>query len=250
MLALLLAPLLLSGSPTQVSSPTRWRIPIVNPGFEQTSRPLAPGEWTNGMGGAGVPVGTRPSFYEPVSFDDPVEVLGWRTYLPPGQPTLNAGVLHPPTSLQGQPWVTGHGGQYVAMAHHQWSQQTLRARVRPGVRYRLDFLCGNGAWEPGDGVYVALLATPDAKTLAIPGTPGVTTLALTSGLHPPFGSEGLMLPWHLVWEAPDPLPASIQGHRLAIAFVGSDGIPLMNFDDFELHATRRLPPAPDPRPRP
>lgn len=222
-------------------------LPIVNPGFEEVSRPLAVGEITNGVGGAGVAVGTRATFFHPPQFVDTVEVPGWRTYLPPTTNTVYAGVMHPPTNSMGQPFVTGHSGAHVATLHHVWMQQTLPVRVRPRTRYRLSFLAGIGLWQPGDGVYVALLAAPDLETPAFPGVPGVTTMVL-SGQFAPFGSEGQMLPYEVEFTTPATLPPSLAGRYVAIAFVGSDGIPMMNYDDFRLEATR-LVGTPPPRER-
>lgn len=220
-------------------------LPIVNPGFEQLSRPLVPGEVTNGAGGVGVLVGTRSGPFELPQYDDPVEVPGWRTFLPSAPDVVvHAGVLHPPTG--GQPaFLSGYSGDNVASLRHHWIQQTLPVRWQPNTHYSLSFLAGAAADKPGDGVYVALLGSPDLETLAFAGTPGVTTVTM-SAFYPPFGSAGQMLPWSIEVTTPSVLPADLAGRFIAIAFIGSDGIPLMNYDDFRLEATRI---APRPRAR-
>lgn len=234
--------LLWVGLALQAPAPAQ-ELPIVNPGFEQLSRPLAPGEITNGAGGTGVPVGTLADFFALPQFDDPVEVAGWRTPLPSGQGnfTVYAGVMNPPPGLPNEPFLEGYSGTYVAATRHVWMQQTLPVRYRPRTRYTLSFLCGAGRTEPGDGVYAALLASPDLATLAFVGVPGVTTVALSAYSTPP-GSEGQMLPYSIEFTTPAVLPATLQGHYIAIAFVGGDGIPLMNFDDFKLTAKRLVTP--------
>jgi len=225
MLATLVATLLLAQTTDVVE------LPIVNPGFESLSRPLAQGELTNGAGGVGVQVGTRASFFHQPQFVDTVVVPGWRTYQVPGA-TIASGVLNPPAN-----YLAGHSGTYVASAQHVWMQQTLDARVRPRTKYTLTFLSGAGSWTPGDGVYMSLLASPDRATLAFPNVPGVTTLTQV-GFFPAPGFEGQMLPYTVEITTPDVLPANLRGRWLAIAFVGSDGIPIMNFDDFRLTAER------------
>jgi hypothetical protein len=219
-------------------------LPIINPGFELTSRPLVPGEITNGAGGAGVFVGTRmPWAGGGVSFADPVEVPGWRTLLPPPQnpnATIYAGVLNPPILSSGGnpiPFMTGYEGQHIAAAQVSSMQQTLSVQVQPNVHYRLSFLAGNGMFDVGQGVYVGLMASPDLETLAFFSTPGVTTLAQTQGVIVPPGSDGTMTRFHIDYTSPAVLPANIVNHYLAITFIGSDGIPRMCFDDFRLQAT-------------
>ena len=208
---------------------------IINPGFEHVSRPLLPGEITNGAGGAGVPVGTRVDLYAPPQFDDLVEVPGWRTVLPPGGFLIFTGVLNPPENDAGEPFVTGHLGQHVVAARNVWMQQTLTEFYQPNTRYTLSFLCGGGLWEPADGVFAALVASPDIETLAFPGVPGTTTLVMSSYTIP-LGSEGTMLPWELDYQTPETLPGNLTDYHIAVAFVGGDGLTLMNFDEFHLVA--------------
>ena len=219
------------------------RIAIINPGFELTSRPLIDGEITNGCGGAGVTVGTRMPFRgSGVSFANPVEVPGWRTYLPPPNnpnATIWAGVLNPPVmnTINGpQPFLANMEGQHVAAAQVSWMQQTLNVKVRPSTRYQLRFRAGNGLFDLGEGVYVSLLASPDLQTLAFLNTPNVTTLALTQGVGIPPGSTGSMTQFQIEYVSPRILPANVSNRYLAISLIGSDGIPRMCFDDFQLTA--------------
>jgi hypothetical protein len=219
-------------------------LPIINPGFEMTSRPLAPGEITNGAGGAGVFVGTRfPWAGGGVSFDDPVEVPGWRTLLPPPQnpnATIYAGVLNPPILSSGGnpvPFMTGYEGQYIAAVQHSSMQQTLNVQVQPNVHYCLSFLAGNGMFDQGQAVYVGLLASPDLETLAFFGTPNVTKLVQTQGVVVPPGSDGTMTTFQIEYTSPAVLPLNVVNRYLAITFIGSDGIPRMCFDVFRLVET-------------
>jgi hypothetical protein len=219
-------------------------LPIINPGFEMTSRPLALGEITNGAGGAGVFVATRmPWAGGGVSYADPVAVPGWRTLLPPPQnpnATIYAGVLNPPIfDIGGNPvpFMTGYEGQHIAAAQVSSMQQTLNVQVQPNVHYRLSFLAGNGRFDLGQGVYVGLMASPDLETLAFFGTPGVTALVQTQGVIIPPGSDGTMTRFHIDYTSPSVLPPNIVNHYLAITFIGSDGIPRMCFDDFRLEST-------------
>ncbi len=217
-------------------------LPIVNPGFERVSRPLAVGEVTNGAGGVGVPVGTIPDPFGLPQFVDTVSVAGWRTFLPspPSSNPIYAGVLRPYNNLQGQPLLVGYSGNHVASLRNVWMQQTLTARIQARTRYRLSFLAASGLWEPRSGIYVALLAAPDRETLAFAGTPGVATLVFSSILPAP-GTEGQMMPYELEYVSPANLPRDLRNMFLAIAFIGSDGIPQMNFDDFRLEASPMQP---------
>lgn len=220
-------------------------LPIVNPSFEETSRPLAIGELTNGAGGAGVPVGTKPMMFSPPQFDNLVEVPGWRTYLPPEndpEATLWAGVLSVP-NIGDVPYLDNADGQNVAQLHHHWMQQTLNVHVQPNTHYRLTFLAGTGFADTHEGIYVSMLAAPDLETLAFPNVPGVTELVRTQGLYPPLGSVGHLLPWELEFTTPETISDDLAQSFLAISFIGSDGIPRTNFDDFKLEATTLPSPA-------
>ena len=212
-------------------------LPIVNPGFELTSRPLMEGEVSNGAGGVGVPVGTRPSMFSPPQFDNLVEIPGWRTYLPPPEnpdAMIWAGVLRSPSG-----YITGGlGGANVAQSHHMPMQQTLDVRVKPDTRYTLTFRAGIGVGDTSEGIYVSLLAAPDLMTPAFPNFPGVTTLGITQGQYAPHDSSGELRPYVLEVTTPAALPDGLGSKYLAISFVGSDGIPRMNFDDFHLQAAR------------
>jgi len=228
-----LALVLLLGSCSPVAAVL---LPIINPSFETLSRPLAVGEITNGSGGAGVPVGTRPDFSASPQFVDTVEVPGWRTALPANSSIVHSGVMNPPFDGGGMPFLTGYSGTYVVSARIANMQQTLPVLIQPDTRYRLTFLSGIGLWEPGGGVFASLLGTPDLTTLAFLGTPNVTVLA-NSAYVPPQGSAGQMLPYALEYTTPAVLPSNVEGRYIAISFIGSDGIPLMSFDDFALDAT-------------
>ncbi len=211
-------------------------LPIVNPSFEQLSRPLTAGEQTNGAGGVGVFVGTRYYTSSSVSYDNPVEVPGWRTYLTPGA-RIYAGVLNPPLlGVPPQPFMTGHDGTYIASVQVAALQQTIDHTLRANTRYRLSFLAGIGRFGTANGVYISLVAAPDLQTVAIDGQPNIITLIRSQGLLPPRESFGTMLPYTLEYTTPSVLPPTLQGRYIAISFTGGDGIPRTCFDDFRLEA--------------
>ncbi len=215
------------------------QVPIANPSFETLSRPLTEGEVTNGCGGAGVSVGTRASFFAIPQFDDTVEVTGWRTRLPPDNnptATIYAGVLAPPEWSPGQRFLTNPAGEYVASLHHVPVQQTLAVKVRPDTRYRLRFLAGFGVGDTPEGVYIALLAAPDRET-PVYIQQDAPILVQSSGLYPPIDSEGELRPYEITATTPSTLSAEFRNKYVAISFIGSDGIPRMNYDDFTLEAT-------------
>lgn len=219
-------------------------LPLVNPSFEDTSRPLAIGEITNGAGGVGVPVGTRPNHFAGAQFASTVEVAGWRTYLPtPQNPTatIRAGVLRPHEVSPGVAYLTGYVGQHVVTSQNAAMQQTLPYQINPATRYRLTFLAAPGATGSLEGIYVSLLGAPDLTTLVFNGSTG-TVLAQTQGLIPLPGSESQMREYALEVSTPPVLPANLQGRYLAVALVGSDGIPIMNFDEFRLEFLPVCPP--------
>lgn len=213
-------------------------LPIINPGFEEVSRPLAVGEITNGAGGAGVAVGTRASFFASPQFEDTVEVAGWRTFLPPPNnptATIRAGAMRPPIFGM-TPFLNGYSGVHVASLQNASMQQTLPVPLEPDTRYELTFLAGFGVGTTPEGVYVALLAVPDLESVYFRNTPGAHVLAQTQGVFFLPGDEGEMLPHALEYTTPATLPESLNGRYIAISFVGSDGIPITNYDDFRLTA--------------
>ena len=214
-------------------------LPIINPGFETVSRPLAVGEISNGAGGAGVPVGTRASVFAGPQFVDTVEVEGWRTYLPPPNnptATIRAGAYSPPEFQPGVAYLSGYSGTHVAWTQNAPMQQTLPVLIEPATTYTLTFRAGVGRGDTPEGVYVGLYGATDLETLVFNASTG-SVLAITQGLVAPNGSEGQMLPYSLEVTTPAVLPAALTDRYIAIAFVGSDGIPSMAFDDFRLEAT-------------
>lgn len=220
-------------------------LPISNPSFEEVSRPLEVGEQSNGAGGAGVQVGMRfPFVGGEVEWDNPVEVPGWRTRLRQDDPEviIYAGVLNPPLMGQGQPFMTGQDGQYIAAAQAAPIQQTLNIQLQPNTRYELSFLAGIGLFDPDYAVFVGLLASPDLETFAYQGAPNVITLARTQSVNPPPDAAGTMLRYSIEYTSAAELPAELVGRYVAISAIGSDGTPRVCFDDFRLDAT----PVPEP----
>ena len=121
-------------------------IEVANPSFEETSRSLAVGEQTNGVGGTGVFVSTRYPFAGGIpNWDDPVEVPGWRSRLPQnGSPDIvYAGILHPPP-IGDNSFITGQDGQNVFAIQVSQAGQALDHRLLPNTQYRLEFLAGIG----------------------------------------------------------------------------------------------------------
>ncbi|MGE3181169.1 MAG: hypothetical protein AB7N71_06020 [Phycisphaerae bacterium] len=214
-------------------------LPIVNPGFEETSRPLAIGEQTNGAGASGISVGTRfPFQFGPVLWSDPVEVPGWRTLLRPfGDPgAIRTGVLHPPEISPGVPFITGREGNYLVAAQTAFLQQTLPVLIAPNTRYRLRFLGGIGRGDSDYILNVALLAAPDLETFSYQGAPNVMTLVNTIGLFPSPSVYGTLQRYGIEFITPEILPVHLAGRYLAISLIGSDGIPRGCYDDFSLEA--------------
>ncbi len=222
-------------------------IEIINPSFELTSRPLLAGEQTNGMAGAGTPVATRFPFQSGIpTWDDPVEVSGWRTrYQPPPNTSINrAGVLHPPT-INGQPFIQGQHGQNVFANQISRAGQALNHILQPNTTYRLDFLGGIGRFDSNYFFAVSFITVPTLDTLPLDGDSGVDTrrLAITSGLSHPPEANGQMLPYFLEYTTPPVLPPQHANRFLGITLFGSDGIPRVLLDDFRLEATPVPPPA-------
>lgn len=215
-------------------------IEIINPSFELTSRPLAVGEQSNGAGGVGVPVSTRfPFMGGTPSWDNPVEVLGWRTRLitQPSTSINRAGVLNPPTLLNGQQFIQGQAGQNVLANQISQVGQTLGVLVQPSTRYRLDFLGGIGRTDSDYFFAVSFIAVDSPTTLPLENQPGVQRLAITQGLNHPSNAIGQMLPYFLEFTTPAVLAPEFQGRYLGIHMYGSDGIPRVLYDDFRLDAT-------------
>ena len=215
-------------------------VPIVNPGFESVSLPLAGGEQTNGIGGSGTLLGR----YEPFPFGSglvdwsaPVTVPGWQTFTVPfGSPIqLLAGVLRP-TDLGGTPFVTGIEGDHVLAVQAALVGQRTVADLQPDTTYTLSF---QGAISSFDSDYffgVSLTAIEDAVTLPLEGQPGVTRLALGTFAPPSSTPDGIMRPYEFSYTTPAVLPPELVGTKVGIHVFGSDGIPRVLYDDFRLTA--------------
>jgi hypothetical protein len=218
-----------------------YSIPIINPGFEEISRPMNVGEITNGSGGVGVLVNTRAGFTAPPSSANQVWVAGWRTNLPPpSNPggTVYAGAMHPPVLAQGA-YITGYTGTHIATLQVSPMQQTLDHMVQPNTRYRLRFKCGIGRFDSDYAAFVGLIAVPDREGLYFRGNPATTTLVGTSGVvfEAPGNNVGVMRTEEIIYTSPGVLPMGLAGRYIAVALNGSDGFPRMNYDDIELLAT-------------
>ncbi len=214
-------------------------VPIVNPDFEQVSRPLNVGEITNGAGGVGVFVGTRANFFAGPDYTSPVEVPGWRTFTPTNPSTIvRAGAMNPPVFTQG-PYITGYSGVNIATLQVTPMQQTLPFLVQPSTRYTLTFRAGIGRFDSDYAAFAALIAVPDTTALYFRGNPATVTLVGTQSelFDAPGDTTGVMRPITIEYTSPPILPANIDGKYLCISIIGSDGFPRMNFDDFHLLAT-------------
>lgn len=222
-------------------------VPIINPGFESLNVTLRPGEQTNGAGGAPVglpetPVNTRWQFPFQPNGNSPqsgVIVPGWRT-VNPGAGNL-AGVLNPNVLINRNgvdtPWMTGYVGNHIATAQAAFMQQTLSTQVQPNTTYTLTFLAGIGITDSEYTPLIQLLAAPDLTTFITPGVPGVEFLARYEGGPIRQAQFGVMQSLSMTMTTPAILPPTLQGKYLAISFMGSDGIPRTNYDDFVLDAT-------------
>jgi hypothetical protein len=227
-------------------------VPIINPGFESLNVTLRPGEQTNGAGGAPIglpetPVTTRWQFpFNPNgnTAQSGVIVPGWRT-ANPGSGSL-AGVLNPNVLINRNgvdtPWMTGYSGNHIATAQAAFMQQTLSTQVQPNTTYTLTFLAGIGITDSEYTPLIQLLAAPDLTTFITPGVTGVEFLARYEGGPIRQAQFGVMQSLSMTVTTPAVLPPTLQGKFLAIAFLGSDGIPRTNYDDFHLDAT----PVPSP----
>jgi hypothetical protein len=225
--------------PFGVGSAVAELITIVNPGFESTSRALAVGEQSNGVGGAGMPVATRfPFMGGTPSWSNPVEVPGWRTFVQPSPSTatIRVGVLNPPL-IVGLPFIEGYAGQHVLAIQNVRAGQVLSVRVQPDTRYRLDFLGGIGRIDSDYFFGVAFIAVDTPDTLPLDNQPGVSVLVRSSGLRHPNSDIGQMRPYFLEYTTPPTLPPEIAGKFLGILFSGSDGVPRVLYDDLRLQAT-------------
>lgn len=215
-------------------------VPIINADFEQTSRPLAVGEITNGAGGVGVFVGTRADFFDvSPDYTSPVEVPGWRTNVPVNPATVvRAGVMRPPILSQGE-YITNYSGAHVATLQVSPMQQTLPLLVQPDTRYTLRFRAGIGRFDSDYAAFAALIAVPDTAGLYFRGNPATVTLVGTVSelFDAPGNTTGVMRFVTIEYVSPSVLPANVQGKFLCVSIIGSDGLPRMNFDDFSLLAT-------------
>ena len=214
-------------------------LPVVNPSFENLSRTLAIGEQTNGAAGAGQPVATRfPFAGGGVSWDNPVEVPGWRTfYIPPPDTALShVGVLNPPLRGNGEPFLTGQDGTNVCVLQAAKLGQTLDVQLQPNTRYRLEFLGGIGLFDSPYSLHAGLIAVDDLERLPLEGQPGVQRLILTSFVVP-VETIGTMRPYALEYTTPATLPPQFVDRYIGMHLYGSDGIPRVAFDNFRLDAT-------------
>lgn len=219
-------------------------LPVINPSFEDLSRPLAVGEQTNGAAGAGVPVATRfPFGGGGVSWDHPVEVPGWRTfYLPPPNTAISyVGALNPPPRSNGDPFITGYDGSNVCAVQAARIGQTLDVRLQPNTRYRLDFLGGIGLFDSPYFLHCGLIALDNLNQLPLENQPGVQRLVLAS-FDVAEDSHGTMRAYSLEYITPAVLPSNLVDRYLGIHLYGSDGIPRVLYDNFQLDAT----PVPEP----
>lgn len=215
-------------------------IPIINPSFEVTSRALQVGEQTNGVAGLGTPVATRfPFMGGTPTWDNPLEVAGWRTFVQPSPntATIRVGVLNPPL-VAGQQFIQGQDGQNVLANQNSRCGQMLDHLVQPNTTYRLDFLGGIGRFDSDYFFAVSFITAPTLDTLPLEQWPGadVRRLAITNNLNHPSSAKGQMLPYVLEYTTPAILPPEVAGRFLGIHLWGSDGIPRVLYDDFRLQA--------------
>lgn len=232
--------LLLSACLSASAAGAPYLVPIINADFEQTSRPMNIGEITNGAGGAGVFVGTRDNFNDTTpDYTSPVEVPGWRTFVPVNPAsTVRAGVMTPPI-FPGGAYITNYSGSQLATLQITPLQQTLPFLVQPNTRYTLTFRAGIGRFDSDYAAFAALIAVPDTTNLYFRGNAGTVTLVGTLGenFDMPGDNPGVMRTIAIEYLAPSVLPTNVQGKYLCVALNGSDGFPRMNYDDFSLLAT-------------
>lgn len=224
-------------------------LPIVNPGFEQLNVTLRPGEQSNGAGGVAggsglmeTPVNTRwTTPFQPGGnmAQSGVIVPGWRTA--PGGTGSLAGVLNPdvrfPTpSDPARAWMTGYSGNHVATAQAAVMQQTLNVQLAPSTLYTVSFLAGIGITDSNYFPIVQLFASPDLSTFARFGVPGVSQLAQMPFVNIDRPQFGAMRPYSFTYTTPSVLPPELVSKFITVSITGSDGIPRVNFDDFNVTA--------------
>ncbi|MBL8877545.1 MAG: hypothetical protein JNG88_00370 [Phycisphaerales bacterium] len=146
-------------------------------------------------------------------------------------------MLNPPI-LSGEPFLTGHDGEYVWSIQAAQAGQTRNVLLQPATRYRLDFLGGIGRFGSDYFLSVSLIAVDDLQSLPLENQPGVRRLAITQGMQVPPESHGTMLPYSLEYTTAEVLPPELDGKYIGIHMYGSDGFPRVNYDDFRLTATR------------
>ena len=209
-----------------------------NPGFEAVSRALAPGEQTNGLGGASTLVGTYVPFPfggGTVDWSSPVTVRGWQsTTVPFGSPAqLLAGAMRP-TELGGTPFVTGFRGNNVLVIQAAQVGQRTKTVLEPDTTYTLRFLAGISEFDSSYFFAVSLTAVDPSAPLPLENQPGVTRLQLGTFFPPNAQPDGVMRPYEFSYTTPAVLPPNLVGKRLGIHIFGSDGIPRVVYDDFRL----------------
>ncbi|HLP85064.1 MAG TPA: hypothetical protein VK157_12000 [Phycisphaerales bacterium] len=215
-------------------------LPLINPGFEDISVTLAPGEMINGMGSTTQPTTTRwPSPFQQIAGTPQtgVTVAGWRSFVPTPPAQSLVGVLNPSATINNQLWLTGQSGNHVAVAQAAFASQTLNVLLQPSTTYTVSFLAGIGRTDLSYSPRVALIAAADTTSLARVGDGVTTTLTFNPWTTITQEQFGVMLPFTFSYTTAAVLPADQANRYVGLYFVGSDGFPRVCFDDFRIEAT-------------
>lgn len=210
-------------------------IPITNPSFDDLNVTLRPGEMTSGMGTVANPTVTHWPFPFSPGLNSPqsgVIVPGWRSLTP----NTLVGVLNPTYDVSGTPWMTGYSGPHVAAIQAAVIGQVLDALIQPSTVYTLRFRAGIGLTDSTYFANAVLIASPNAQTHWRPGAPGVETLRFSQSFIP-SNQHGIMHDFVMSYTTPAVLPPNLAGLFIGVGAYGSDGIPRVLYDDFELDAT-------------
>ncbi|NEQ52906.1 MAG: hypothetical protein F6K11_22665 [Leptolyngbya sp. SIO3F4] len=172
-----------------------------------------------------------------MNWTDPLTVPGWRTRTVPfgSADGVLAGVLRP-ADIDNEPFVTGIEGTYALAIQASLVGQETSALLQPDKVYTLSFLGGISQFDSEYFFSVSLIAIDDSATLPFEGQPGVTRLALGSFFPPSNIPDGVMRRYEFSYTSPEVLPAHLIGTRVGISVFGSDGLPRVIYDDFDLSA--------------
>lgn len=132
--------------------------------------------------------------------------------------------------------MSGYSGNHVATAQAAVMQQSLNVQLAPSTLYTVSFLAGIGITDSSYFPIVQLFGSPDLSTFARIGVPGVSQLAQMPFVNIDRPQFGVMRPYSFTYTTPSVLPPELTSKYITLSITGSDGIPRVNFDDFQVTA--------------